>query len=147
MGSPFSHLPGLLFGPFTPTDPLWPPLRKGSPPNMGFSTSGTVFADFPQVLVSADKTSVVSADKTSVVSADKTSVVSLCQQTSPKAASPTFPPQGRPRSGLKNHAEPTGRYSKRSHMLQKTAEHHFGPSRPPLWGKCWGGCLGRCLLT
>ena len=49
--------------------------------------------------VSADKTSVVSADKTSVVSADKTSVVSLCQQTSPKTSSPTFPPQGRPRSG------------------------------------------------
>ena len=44
--------------------------------------------------VSADKTSVVSADKTSVVSADKTSVVSLCQQTSSKTSSPTFPPQG-----------------------------------------------------
>ena len=51
--------------------------------------------------VSADKTSVVSADKTSVVSADKTSVVSLCQPTSPKASSSTFPPQGRPRSGHK----------------------------------------------
>ena len=49
--------------------------------------------------VSADKTSVVSADKTSVVSADKTSVVSLCQKTSPKTSPPTFPTQGRPRSG------------------------------------------------
>ena len=41
----------------------------------------------------------VPADKTSVVSADKTAVVSLCHQTSPKASAPTFPPQGRPRSG------------------------------------------------
>ena len=51
------------------------------------------------IIVSADKTSVVSADKTPVVSADKTSVVSLCQQTSPKTSPPTFPTQGRPRSG------------------------------------------------